>query len=78
MTFDDFIQRCRVRLVAGQREYGDKSFDKHPLELLTEIQEELQDTANWAFILCANLERLREEYEDAEHAMFDTVPRGDR
>ncbi len=62
--FPAFADQCLRRLRAGRQEYGDMSFDQHPVDLIAEIQEELQDTANWSFILWRKLERIRRALDD--------------
>ncbi len=54
-----FAQKVRTRLQAGRQAYGDKSFDRPPGELITEIEEELLDVCAWSFILFERIERLR-------------------
>jgi hypothetical protein len=43
----------------GVKEYGNASFDADPLDLVEEIQQELEDTANWAYILWTRLEKTK-------------------
>ena len=59
-----FEKHCKKRMMAGEAEYGDRSFSKDPQALLAEIQEELIDTANWAFILWRRIELMREALGD--------------
>ena len=65
---DAFIERLRVRLEVGARQYGDSSFRRPPGELLSEIQDELVDVAGWGLVLWTRIARLRERVErlDAE------------
>ena len=65
---DAFIARLRVRLEAGARQYGDHSFRKEPVELLSEIQDELVDVAGWGLILWVRIARLRERVERLDAA----------
>ena len=58
--FADFAAAVRARLEQGRVTYGDRSFDRPEDELLSEIAEELQDTAAWSFILWTRLQRLKE------------------
>ena len=51
---------AKSRLSAGQLEYGDRSFTEHPVKLMNEIQEELLDVANWAFILHTRIADLQD------------------
>ena len=62
-TFQDLM---KSRMEDGYREYGDTSFGKSLRSLLQEIQEELVDTANWAFIGYSKLQRIREKLDQAE------------
>lgn len=54
-----FTQALQERLADGHREYGDESFSRTPLDLLSEIEQEVYDICGWAFILLTRLERLR-------------------
>ena len=51
---------CQDRLVDGEEEYGDRSFSSEPEELLGEIQQELEDVANWSFIMWVRIQALRD------------------
>ncbi len=50
-----FLNLVRARLEKGWEEYGDKSFQRDPKELLNEIKEELADVCGWAGILYARI-----------------------
>lgn len=70
-----FVDACRQRLEWGAREYGNRSFSSDPATLIRQIQEELQDTANWAFILHTRLEAMRCALEQVSPgAVHDTTP----
>tara|TARA_R110000824_G_scaffold102805_4_gene244610 strand:+ start:1905 stop:2099 length:195 start_codon:yes stop_codon:yes gene_type:complete len=56
--FEEFHDRCRTRMRQGLWEYGDKSFSADPAELQEEIKQELEDVANWAFILWCRIQAL--------------------
>ena len=56
--FKKFRKQLKVRMVQGQEDYGDTSFDLPPTELILEIQEELLDVCNWSFILWRRMENL--------------------
>jgi hypothetical protein len=47
--------------VQGERDYGNKSFNRPFGELLDEIQQELEDVCGWSAILWSRLQRLRDE-----------------
>ena len=57
--FDAFVSAVASRLCAGEREYGNRSFARPPVELVGEIAEELEDVAGWAYILWRRLRELR-------------------
>ena len=63
-----FIARLRERLDAGAKQYGNSSFSRPPGELLSEIQDELVDTAGWGLLLWARIARLRERVERLDAA----------
>lgn len=58
-TIFDFIEAAAHRLEKGQISYGDRSFSREPLELLTEIEEEVLDVCTWSWILYCRLDTIR-------------------
>ena len=60
---DRFVARLRARLAAGATTYGDASFDRHAIDLVDEIQQELEDVCGWGLILWLRLDRLRGRVE---------------
>lgn len=56
-----FITELHRRLDAGHRAYGDGSFERDPLSLLKEIEEELLDVCGWGYILYTRLQRMKEQ-----------------
>jgi hypothetical protein len=56
---DRFVQSLRRRLEVGAREHGDASFQRPPVELVDEIQQELEDVCGWSLLLWIRLDRLR-------------------
>ena len=62
--FIDFAAELQSRLRAGSDEYGDKSFTSDPMQLLTEIQEELLDVANLSFILHCRLKAIKKALKE--------------
>ena len=58
--YHEYVIECRSRLMAGAEEYGQVSFSKDPVTLVKEIQEELMDVTNWAFILWSRLQAIKE------------------
>ena len=54
-----FVARLRAKLERGAREYGDRSLSRPLTELLTEVEDELVDTAGWALLIWTRLQRLR-------------------
>lgn len=55
----EFEGELYKRLLAGKRDYGDRSFSREPLALLGEIEQELLDVSGWAFILFCRIRNLR-------------------
>ena len=55
-----FVTRLEKRLRQGHREYGDDSFERPAFTLLSEVEEEILDVANWGFIAWTKLHGLRE------------------
>jgi hypothetical protein len=58
LEFANFVDDMMDRLDVGEEEYGDRSFSNDPLLLACEIQQELLDVANWAFIMHNRIENL--------------------
>jgi hypothetical protein len=56
---DEFHAKVKARFNVGRRAYGDSSFAKPIDQLVTEIQEELEDVAGWSAILWARLDSLK-------------------
>lgn len=56
--FKEFRKQLKQRMLIGEEEYGGTSFDRHPTEIIREIQEELLDVCNWSFILWRRMENL--------------------
>lgn len=59
-----FVRAVRSRLEAGRAEYGDRSFERPPTELLAELQEEALDLAGWGFVLWHRLSEMRDRLDD--------------
>jgi len=59
IDFDTFVAKLESRLQGGADEYGNKSFSSHPIVLLEEVEEELLDVCNWAFILYYRLKDIK-------------------
>jgi hypothetical protein len=73
-----FVEQMSSRLDSGRRAYGDSSFERPLPRLIIEIQQELEDTANWSFILWSRLEKLKRllleiECQAAEPSSFSPV-----
>jgi len=66
--FAAFISSVAARLQAGEREYGNRSFNRPAAELAGEIEEELLDVCAWSFILWCRLRRLHGTVEPVECA----------
>jgi hypothetical protein len=66
-----FVERLRAKLDRGAREYGERSFSRPLTELLTEVEDELIDTAGWSLLIWSRLERLRSEIERLERGGND-------
>lgn len=55
-----WVEHTYTRLVVGKESYGDHSFTTPVKDGIEEIQAELEDQANWAFIQWCKLERIKE------------------
>lgn len=67
MITGEFVRRLAARLEAGRLEYGDRSFQRPPAELVAELQLEALDLAGWGFILWERLERMREALGEGDY-----------
>lgn len=54
-----FTEAVYSRLDNGCREYGDSSFERPVADLITEVQQELEDVCGWSFIWWARFEEVR-------------------
>lgn len=67
MLTGDFLQLLASRLEAGRLEYGDRSFQKPPDDLLAELELEALDLAGWGFILWERIQRMREAIGEGDY-----------
>lgn len=58
-----YSRAARRRMVAGRVEYGDRSFSRHPTELLDELAEEALDMGGWGYVLWHRIQQAREAAE---------------
>ncbi len=56
--FGVFVEAVETRLDKGAREYGERSFERPPGELVGEVMQELEDVVGWSFILWCRLRAL--------------------
>jgi hypothetical protein len=66
-----FADLVAERLAKGEKEYGDKSFSRDPVELIDELQAECLDLAGWGFVLHTRLEAVKAA---AEKLMAEIPP----
>ena len=59
LVFSEFMEKLWDRMEKGYLEYGDKSFDRTPAELITEIEEEILDICGWAVILYSKVKEMK-------------------
>lgn len=57
--FERFIRAVQGRLDKGRAQYGNRSFDRTPGELVDEIGEELLDLCGWSYVLWTRLQRVQ-------------------
>jgi hypothetical protein len=67
-ALDTFVGKLRARLQAGAKEYGDRSFQRPPGELVEEVQQELEDVCGWGLLLWLRLEGMRERLSQCPHS----------
>lgn len=67
MLTGEFCRRLAARLEMGAHDYGDRSFQRPPGELLAELQLEALDLAGWGFILWERIERMRERLAEGDY-----------
>ena len=54
-----FMMALDDRIEQGALAYGDKSFERPPVELLEELQLEALDLAGWGYVLWERIERMK-------------------
>jgi len=64
-----FLDELDKRLSRGHREYGDRSFERPAFSLLEEVQEEILDIPNWAFIAWTRIETLKVQLKALEDTL---------
>lgn len=69
-----FVEAVARRLVAGEREYQGRSFERPPSELLAEIREELEDVCGWGYVLWTRLRALEAQLAEAEARVHEALP----
>lgn len=57
--FGHFTDVLFKRLEAGEREYGDVSFQRPMGELVDEVCEELLDVCGWSFVMWCRLQERK-------------------
>ncbi len=60
MSREAFLAELNKRLDAGAKEYGDRSFQRAPGDLLGELEQECLDLAGWGFCLFTRVRSLKE------------------
>jgi len=68
-----FLEKVSARYLKGETEYGDRSFDLSPPELVEEIQEEVLDICAWSFFLFERLERVDKALAKLEDYLEENV-----
>jgi len=58
--YQDFVLASEKRMKRGEKEYANQSFSEEPLKLVNEIEEELLDVTNWAFILYCRMQQIKQ------------------
>lgn len=57
--FLDFVDILHSRLEAGEKKYGDSSFEMSTIQSLEEISQELLDVAGWSWCQWVRLQKLK-------------------
>lgn len=72
--WERYTERVKARLDTGHRVYGGASTYRPSGDLLTEVQQELEDVAGWAMLLWSRLERMRQHARriEAQHGLVAT------
>lgn len=65
----EFSEALMARLEAGNRTYGDASFEKSGAELCGEMEEEALDIIGWGFLEWMKIRELRKKVEMLEAAI---------
>ena len=59
LVFSEFMEKLWDRMEEGYNEYGDKSFNCTPAELIGEIEEKIIDICGWSMILYSKVKDLK-------------------
>jgi len=62
--FLEFVNLLNEKMEKGFQEYGDKSFDRDPVELINELEQEVIDISGWGMILYSRLEDMKKKAEE--------------
>jgi len=57
--FKKFVKLLDAKMKKGFLQYGDKSFDREPEDLIGELQQEVIDISGWGMILFHRLEEMK-------------------
>lgn len=68
-SYEDFLAELEDKLLRGQADYGDASFDKPAQEILDELQAEALDLAGWGYVLWEKIERVRRRLRESAEVM---------
>jgi hypothetical protein len=59
--FNRFTAELKKKLIKGQEEYGDRTYERDVISLLREVQGEAIDYSGWSMFLWARCEELINE-----------------
>jgi hypothetical protein len=54
-----FVAELRMRLAAGAKQYGNRSFERPSAEVINEIEQELLDVSGWSLVWWLRIQRAR-------------------
>jgi len=60
-----FAVACMRRMINGALTYGDTSLERHPVDLLRELEQELIDQPSWSYLCWRRIAHLRRLLERA-------------
>jgi len=69
--FIGYVKKQMARFRAGDDEYHGSSFNRSVTDMFDEIEEEIIDQSNWAFLAYHALQKTRAKYDEVQKRIHD-------